>query len=114
MGASSTFQDRSSRFENRYGLEMSFSVAHDGPVLPIFPFGVARATAPLLETLLAHRRERRVLLAGGARAEAERRQAAAEIEQARARIAVAEAALAEELLALQRQLAARFAGALRA
>jgi hypothetical protein len=76
-------------------------------MLPLFPCGATRALAPLLETWLAHCRERRVLRAGGARAEAERRQARADRAKARARVAVAEAALAEEILALQRRLIGR-------
>jgi hypothetical protein len=61
------------------------------PLIPI-PLGCrAGRLAPLLETLLAHRREQRVLRAGGARAEAERRQALADVAKAMARIASAEA-----------------------
>lgn len=58
---------------------------------PFLPFPVGCRAAPLLELLLAHRRELRVLRAGGARAEAERRQALADVAAALARIATAEA-----------------------
>jgi hypothetical protein len=88
-------------------------------VTPIFPFGLGRCLAPLLEAVLAHRRERRVLLAGGARAEAERRQAVADHFTARARIVAAEAAEREaraalevDVALLQRRLVGRIAAAL--
>lgn len=89
-------------------------------MLPTFPFGVTRCVAPLLDAFLAHRRERHVLLLGGARAEAERRQAVADLEKARARIAVAEAADREAgarasaaRAALEAELLGRLAGVLR-
>ncbi|WP_445151227.1 hypothetical protein [Baekduia sp. Peel2402] len=61
----------------------------------LIPVPVGCRAAPLLEVLLAHLRERRVLRAGGARAEAERRQAVADVAKAMARIATAEAEVHE-------------------
>lgn len=58
---------------------------------PLIPCALGCRVAPVVEVVLAHLRERRVLRAGGARAEAERRQALADVAKAMARIAAAEA-----------------------